>query len=366
MRKILGMKISNELKIGILAIVAVSLTIWGFYFLKGTNIIKGSQDFLIRYDQIDRLAVSDPVLVKGFQVGFVKDIQIVPDGNDLSVDVLIEVKKGINIPKQSIAVVTDQGITGAKAIVIEYSKPCEGIEDCAQTGDYLEGKRRGLIGSMLPTEEITDYFDEISIGLMSVLDTLAAQISATGGKEALDKGISDFQIIVDNLISSSKTIDKILSASGQKIDRAVGNIEKISSNIAENNEKITQIIENLDEITSQLREANLGNTVKSASLTMDEVATAVNDLKGTIQKAEATFAEVNNLINAINNGEGSLGKLMVNEELYENLEATSKHLELLLQDMRLNPKRYVNISVFGKKDKGYQDPKEDPGMEKQE
>ena len=140
-------KLSNEGKIGLLAIITIALFIWGLKFLKGQNILSASKNIFVEYKNIDQLKVSSPVLINGFEVGVVKDIYLKPE--DLNtIIVVLNIKGKIIFPKNAVAMIVNAGLMGGKAVEIRYSNPCNG-GDCVVSGDYLKGETEGLLQSML-------------------------------------------------------------------------------------------------------------------------------------------------------------------------------------------------------------------------
>jgi phospholipid/cholesterol/gamma-HCH transport system substrate-binding protein len=141
-------------------------------------------------------------------------------------------------------------------------------------------------------------------------------------------------------------------------------MDAISKNIANSNEDITKILANVDKLTEELSSADFKGTVGKTNKMIDQTSMTMEDLNKTIASMDKTINNLNSLTGKMNDGQGTMGKLMNDKSLYENLDETSKNLSLLLQDLRLNPKRYVNVSVFGKKQKEYKLPEEDPALNK--
>src|SRR5687768_2703254 len=141
---------SNEFKIGIMAIAVIALSVWGYTFLRGKNLLKVKNVYYVRYDNIDQLAATSPVLIKGLPVGSVSSVEL---GEDMqSIIVTLEIDKGIRIPKDAVAVVVSTSIMGGKAVELDISGACSGA-DCAEPGSYIQGRVRGMFDSLLDKGE---------------------------------------------------------------------------------------------------------------------------------------------------------------------------------------------------------------------
>ena len=351
------MKIKSEIKIGILGVVSLAILILGYKFLKGQNIFERTNIYHIRYDYVDQLTESSPVFVNGFQVGSVIEVKLDPLDPDI-VLVTINVDKAINVPKDTRAVLFSTSIMGNKSIMLDYKRPCIDNE-CAKNGDYLIPGYRGLIGSMLGANELEEYFDIVKTGVGGIMDT----ISGESADNPFANGLQDFGTILSNLKDVSQSLNRVVIGSEVYMSNSLQSLDAITQNMVINNDRITRTLVNLETITDQLSNANLGETLSETNLTVKDAREAVQSISATAQEAQASLATLHETLNKINNGEGSLGLLVNNRELYDNLQRTSQNMELLLQDIRLNPKRYINISVFGKKQKEYEMPEEDPAYD---
>ncbi len=347
---------SKETRIGLLAVVAIALLIWGYKFLKGKNILTTSNLYYVEYEHIDLLVTSSPVLINGFQVGMVTSISIDPE--DLQTLVVeLDVRRDVTIPKNTVAEIVSTSVMGGKAINLSFNGPCIN-SDCADNGDFLKGTTKGLVASMIGTpDEFDEYVSVLTNGLGSVLDSLAR----TAGDESteLGKGLRDVQITLANLRSLTTKLDNMASASSGKINSILTNIDGLSESINASNGQIKSIIENASTFTSQLNDVDLKATAANTN-------EAIEKLSSTLTSADEALAELGGVVQKIKEGEGTLGMLAQDEKLYINLEKTTRNLDLLLQDFRLNPKRYVNVSVFGKKQKEYTVPEDDPAEGKEE
>lgn len=311
------MKLSREVKTGILAIGAILLFIFGYNFLKGTNILESRRTFYVKYDNVEGLVISAPVTVNGHVVGKVQDIKFENDSDALVVEFTVEDK--FEFATNSLVKIYSTGLIGGKslAIIPEYSN--EGI---AKTGDTLRGEidagMLDAVGKALgPLEKKVQAtltsIDKLLLGLNDILDPET--------RENLRQAIANLNATMYSFKGASSKLDGLLANNSDKLDRTFTNLDDMSANLSQFSDSLAQL----------------------------ETGKLVNDLQAVITKFDAIAA-------GLENGEGSVGKLLKDDKLYNNLEGATRQLEQLLQDVKLNPKRYVNVSVFGKKQKEYEEP----------
>lgn len=347
---------SKESRIALLAIVAISILILGYKFIIGKNVLTKSQFFYVKYRNIDQLQVSNPVLINGYEVGSVNDIYLDPVDNTTPI-VVLEVQNKIKVPKNSKAELISLGLMGGKAIQIKLAGKCD--TDCAKSGDSLIASSQSLLGSFLGEGEMDEYMDKLKSSASQLFDSVAGE----SGKKEIKQGVRNFEKTLQNLANSTDQLNSLLLRNSNKLDKLITNLESIVGNIQKSNTEITNILKNVDAISSQVQKADASKTMGELNTTLSESKKAIQKLQATMQTADAALASVNTLIRKANQGDGTISKLLEDPKLYQNLSSTSRQLELLLQDLRLNPKRYINISVFGKKQKEYQAIDSDPAMQ---
>jgi phospholipid/cholesterol/gamma-HCH transport system substrate-binding protein len=312
------MKISNETKVGALTAIAIVILILGFNFLKGKNLADRSDKIFAQFPTVEGLQVSNPVFINGLQVGKVYQMQE-KDKNLTAVIVTISLNKDINIPNNSVATIGSE-LLGTSSIKIRLGNSPEFVKD----GDTLTtAKTLGLADKLQSSLDPT---------LASVNKTLASlDLVLQNLNSVLDPNTkNNLQTIIGNLTTSSKSLEKLLDAQTGMLAKTLGNTESITGNLAKNNDKINATVDNLEKATSKLANAKF-----------DE---AVNSLQGTLTKLESA-------VDKINSSQSSLGALLNDRKLYDQILQTNRSLTTLLDDLRMHPKRYVNISVFGRKDK---------------
>ncbi|KXK21360.1 MAG: MCE family protein [Saprospiraceae bacterium] len=348
----------KEVKIGILAIVALFIVIFGLKFLKGQNVFSSKQTFYSDFADVNKLTVGTPILIHGFQVGSVVDIYLKPSNPQL-IEVEMQVNKDIKVPKSTIVEIRDVGMMGAKAIFLTYD--IKALNDLAQSGDFLKGKTKGMLGSMLgDPAELQKYLSEIQQGAGGVMDTIVDYFKRIDQSQGVGLALANLQHTIENLRLITGELNVLLHNSNSNLQATFGNLNSITGNINNKNKEIASLLENLNSISNQVNNAGLDNTIQSANTTITTLNNRMNELKTTLEGADKAINGISSVLTKVNNGEGTLGKLVNDNDLYLNLERTSKQLDLLMQDLRLNPKRYVNVSVFGKKQKSYNVPEHDP------
>lgn len=350
-------KIPNEAKLGLLAIVTIAVLIWGYRFLKGKNLLDNSNTFYVTYADVDGLTNSSPVFINGFQVGSVTKVSLAPD-NVEEVLVTMEIDGDIEVPKSAIALLSTSGIMGGKSILLKYDNEDMKNGPLENKG-YLQGSTQGLLNSMVNPNEVDVYFEKLKTNLSGIVDSLSGSVGSNS-EESLQKTVEDFQATIKNLSGISNKLNIMLAKSTKSFDQTLANVASLSETLKNSNSKITNIIDNLDAVSTDLKNAEISKTVATAEGAINEVKTSLTTIQGTVTSAQQAIDNINGLITKVENGDGSLSSLINDKALYTNLENTSRNLDLLLQDLRLNPKRYINVSVFGKKQKEYTLPEDDP------
>ncbi|MFN0036762.1 MAG: MlaD family protein [Saprospiraceae bacterium] len=353
------LKIRNEVKIALLALVALALGFWGFKFLKGMNVLSTSKTLYVRYENVDQLRPSSPVFIKGFQVGMVKDMYI-DKTDDKTIITVLNIDGGVDIPKTAIASIIGLSLMGGKAVEITILAPCD--DDCAESGDTLTGGSKSLIESLLGNAEQLDiYTDRLKKGLSINLDSLARTNpeGPAGTINALDNSLKNIEKMTNQL-------NDILALNKQSIGIITGNFASISGTIKANDKNISDAIANLSALSQQLKDAGLDQTTKKATSAIDSVTLSLRSLRGTLATTTGTLSRVDTLAQNLLRGKGLAGKALTDEQLYNNLISSTRNLNLLLQDLRMHPERYTNVRVklFGK-NKGikYTSPVNDPAYE---
>jgi phospholipid/cholesterol/gamma-HCH transport system substrate-binding protein len=314
------LKLTREIKTAILVIASILLFIWGYSFLKGRDLFTNYKTLYVEYDNVEDLAASAPVTINGLVIGKVSKITI----NELTGRLLVELQLKTDFPisKSSTASLYSPSLIGGKQIKIvpNLADKDPAVEGQALVGNVELGLTDSLGGKLEPIQQKLDKMlvniDVLVTGLNNTLDKTT--------QENLKVTIAELSQTMQQFHKASGSLNNILDTNKGQINSAVANLNKMSSNF--------------NKISDSLNKADLGKTVRNLN---------------------QALAKVDGLMNNLNSGKGTAGKLLTDDALYKNLAKTSKELELLLQDVRLYPTRYVNVSLFGKKNKPYVAPTED-------
>lgn len=348
----------RELRLGILGIVLAGLMIWGYQFVKGKNIFKSIISIQTVIDDVTGLAISSPVKINGFKVGNVTDITLNPEDIN-SMVISMDIDGNIKFPKSTVASIISGQIVGGKEIVLDFSALCDG-SNCLQEGDMIKSRNIGFIESLVGEENLENYGAGIKQTVGSVMDTVGAVLMNKDSDSPINRSFRSLEETMDNLVATTSSMNALFSRSQDELSATISNLAIITETMATSDTKLRNMFTNLDMVTKQLRDADLGSTVGNANKAIDTANGMLTDVSGTLEEANKTFTNLSDLLTKVDKGDGSMAKLMNDKQLYDNLASTSKNLSLLLQDVRLNPKRYVNVSVFGKKAKKYEKPENDP------
>ena len=318
------MKVSNETKIGSLSAIAIVLLILGFNFLKGKSFTAKNIRYYAVFDNIQGLSNSNPVVINGKQVGTIFNTD---GGVDMrKIIVTINMTQAVNIPDNSFAVISPS-LLGATALNINlgnsstFYKPGDFLSTKATAG-YLDEAFQRVDPVLFQVKNTVKSLDSVLLAISDVLD----EDTKSNAKATM----ANLNKITASLTISAASLQTLLNAQTGTLAKSLDNISSFTGALKNNNEKINQTMTHLEETTGKLAKLDLKATVDS--------------LNGTITNLKTTIANVNS-------DKGTLGLLLNDTKLYNNLKASSNKLNLLLDDVRLHPKRYVNISVFGKRDK---------------
>jgi phospholipid/cholesterol/gamma-HCH transport system substrate-binding protein len=355
------LKINNETKIALLAIAAISLAIWGFKFLKGLNILTTSRTFYVRYDNVDQLRPSSPIFIKGLQVGMVKALNI-DKKDDKTIIATLNIDTDVDIPKDAVATIVGLSLMGGKAVELVIPHPCDG-KDCAQSGDYLPAASKSFLQSVIgDPSQIDAYTDKLKHGLTTVWDSIADPNDPKG----VGRSLIALENSLKNIESVTAKVSRLLDASAQGISATANNTAALTKTLNASSADINTTLANLAALSKQMKDAGLDKTTQKATQAIDSVTTSLAQLRKTLQVTGKTVSRVDTLAQNLVKGKGTAGKVLNDEDLYNNLVRTTRHMELLLQDLRLNPKRYttVKLKLFGKnKTKDYANPIDDPAYQ---
>jgi phospholipid/cholesterol/gamma-HCH transport system substrate-binding protein len=310
-------KISREVLVGGTALLTILVFIWLYSFLKGKDLFSNTNHYYAVYNQISGLAESSPVEINGFKVGVVQNIEFVNNGSGKLV-IEISVAKGFDLPKNTVAEITTASlIAGMKIRLVFGSGP-----GTYNNGDTIPGNLAESIITKLEAELVP--IKEKVTGMITVLDSVLTGINDVMSPE-FRKNIRGSMA---NLNNTTKKIDEILGSKEAELKSMLSDLSKFSKMLADNSAKIGGTMNNLQTITDTL---------------------AAADIYATVMNLKTTLERTSQLMDGMNKGKGTAGQIFTNDSLYINMNNSLASLDLLFKDMKANPKRYVQFSLFGKK-----------------
>ncbi|MFN8244955.1 MAG: MlaD family protein [Ferruginibacter sp.] len=318
------MKISNETKVGALAVVGITLLILGFNFLKGNSLFNKSTVIYGNYTDIAGLTPSNPVIINGMQVGTVGTIE--PSKDMRSIMVAFNINRDINIPSNSVAMITPNPL-GITKVEIKLGN----ASNLLKNKDTINTQpSEGLLEDVMKKVDPVLYQVNKSLGSLDSLLTNVNSVVDSKAKKNISDLLDNLKLVTASMVVSAASLQQMLDKETGSLAKSMNNVSSITGNLASNNDKISHMMTNLDQTTGKLAQL---------------------DLQKTLATLDSTLQELKDMTSKMNNGQGSIGLLMNDPSLYRNLASTGNKLNLLLDDLRVNPKRYLSISVFGKKTK---------------
>lgn len=317
-------RISKEFKSGFIFLLAIIFLVYGLKYLKGLNVFQTNKPYYAIYDDIDGLQIGSSIRLNGFNVGMVNNI-ILNSDNNLVVTLNID---GLdNIPKNSICKIVNQDLMGTKGVSLILGES----NSFASSGDTLLGRVENSLqdevnAQILPLKNKAE-------GLIGSVDSLLTIVTAVLNKNTRNSLSNSIKSLDETFAILSKTmvkIDSMVYDNDARVSKVLSNLESITTNLNDSSIGIKPILYNLSSISDTLSNANFGSLVNN----------------------------INKISNNINSGSGSLTKLMNDEKLYNNLEKSTSELAELIEDIKNNPKRYVNFSILGGTNKSFEKKKD--------
>lgn len=313
------MKVSNETKVGIITVVALALLFFGYNFLKGNDIFQRENDFYTDYDNVDGLTVSKPVVVNGYQIGRVSKLSLLDNGK---IRTHFKIKSEYDIPSNTVARIVSADLLGSKAIVFELGNS----KTLAKSGDpLLSDVQANLLEKVEPLQK---KIENLVVKLDSVLSAVNTALNDEFQRD-FKSSLHSISISLANMEKITSDVEGLMGSERIRFSKIMQNLESITNNFKNNNDKINNILANLDHLSNDLSKT---------------------EIKATIDNANQAMQDVQAITSKINNGEGSIGLLLNDDKLYNNLNNASAELDNLIKDVKERPGKYIRLSIFGKKD----------------
>lgn len=319
------MKLNNETKIGLMAIISIAILIIGFNFLKGKGFFKKENRVYAVFEDAQGLVKSNPVMINGVQVGRIENLD---GGRDMKkILVTVSLSKDVNIPTNSLAVI-NPNLLGSPTLEIQlgnantYVKKGDTLLTTMNGGAFDQAMK--LINPVLyEVKNAVKSLDSVLTTITSVFDD--------NTKDHIKSMIANFNLASASFVATTASLQKMMDSQNGELAYSLKNITSFTANLNTNNGKLDSIMENTKIFTQKLSGLDLTKT-------LDTLNVAINNFKIGAEK--------------INSKDGSIGLLLNDKTLYNNLESTTNKINILLDDIRVHPRRYVNVSIFGRKDKG--------------
>ncbi len=304
----------TELKVGVFGLIVLVILFFGIKFLKGSDIFQKETTYYAIYNDVSGMLVSSNVVVNGLRVGYVKEIEATNERAD-SFIVKFTVRSDIKIPEDSKILLFSADLLGSKALKLQLGNSTKLLEE----GDtILSGKELGMLDNLgASVTPMMNNLDSILVGLNNILNAQS--------QNSLQNTIANLEATTGKLNSITTDLDDLMTAEKLKLAKIIENTESITANFKDNNEKLSNIIANVDNIVDSAAKANIGSTLIETGKSIERL---------------------NKVLGVIENGKGNVGMLINDEELYKSLDNSAKNLNKLIEDIKENPKKYINVSVF--------------------
>ena len=309
------MKFSRELRVGLLSVITIGMLYFGFNFLKGSDVFSPNHRYYVIYDNIDGLTSSNPVMLNGMAVGQVRKIRIQQEQNNRLL-VTLDIRKDLILRQGTQAVLAAGGLLGGKIIRLEMNPMGHEL----QNGDTLVSGQEAGIQALL---------QERALPVITHADSLVRNLTV------VTKGFQETGAILNQVLrnydQTGSALRTTLQQNQKSLAELTANLSKLSGSLIETEKKISPLLTKTGSFADSLNALRLGETVN---------------------RANQLVAQMEQLVASVKTGQGTASKLINDDKLYNNLNYTIISMNQLLANLRENPKRYVNVSIFGKKDKG--------------
>ncbi|MEE1323470.1 MAG: MlaD family protein [Bacteroidales bacterium] len=304
----------TEFKVGLFGLLVLVILFFGIKFLKGSDIFQKENVYYATYNDVSGMLVSSNVFINGLRVGYVKEITTTNERADNFV-VAFTVRSDIKIPEDSKILLFSSDLLGSKALKLQLGNSSKIISD----GDTIKSdKELGMLDNL--GASISPMMNNLDSILSSLNNILNIQ-----NQNSLQNTIANIETTTARLGNITTNLDNLMTSEKTKLAKIIENTESITANFKENNEKLSNIIANVDNIVDSAAKANIGTTLIETGKSIEKL---------------------NTVLSVIEKGKGNVGLLINDEELYKSLDNSAKNLNKLIEDIKENPKKYINVSVF--------------------
>jgi len=308
-------------------VVSIALGIYGYNYLRGTDLFKKSFTLYAIYNRSEGVIEANPVMINGYKVGQVQALKLLPGKDGYKVLMTFMMSEKVDIPKGSRAKIVSSDLLGSKAIEINFSDSAVFVNDGDTLLPDVEDDLKTAVDKRIAPlqKKAENLISSIDSVMQVVQEVMNANVRAS-----LVTSFENIKTTISSLQHTAFNLDTLTTTQQSKIIQILDKLLFITTNIEKNSDKITNIITNFSNISDSLARSNV---------------------KQTIENTNTALLQANDILAQINSGKGTVGKLIKNDSIYNNLNKASEDLDKLLKDLRINPERYVHISVFGRKDR---------------
>ncbi len=315
------MKLRTETRVGIIAIVTIAILVWGLNFLKGKDLFGRQHTYYAVYDDIGGLLPTSYVFINGMKVGQVSKIKYA-DPQMKKFIVRFELPSNLELPTNSVAEVFNSDILGSKAMRVKIGDANTYLNPGDTMLSNTEGSMLNEVGKIL--EPYTDKLENIINNADTVVGNLK-KITDDETQHNFRSAMTNINNISQRLASLSANLDNIVGHEKGEIQDIIANIDTLSATLSNNSGKLQTIINNISDISDEVAKAKLGETLKNLNKTVDDLSKTMSKISG---------------------NKGNIGKLINDDNLYDNLQKSIEDLDALIKDIKENPKKYIKVSVF--------------------
>jgi len=318
------MKVSREFLIGVFVVTAISLLYIGVNYLKGVNLFLKQQTYFAVYENSAGLTPSNAVIINGYKIGIVKDVHMNENGDGTIIAEIVLNDSKLRIPEDTQLEIYDADLFGGKAIKILLGTS----NILAEVGDTLNSKITLSMTESIKKEiePLKEKTAKLFAGVDSIITNLNNVLSSSE-VESIGAIFTKVKVTMENLEATSIKLNGILDNNSGKLDNIFANVESISLNLKNNNTSLSKAIKNIENLSDSLAKIQLSNTIR---------------------KVDIAVGELSSMLEKINNGQGTIGQLVNNDSLHTELTSASHSLDLLLNDMRVHPKKYLSFSLINR------------------
>lgn len=304
----------TEIKVGLVGLGILLLLFFGIKFLKGIDVFQKETTYYVIYDNVSGMYESSYIYLNGMKVGYVKDIKAIGDRAEKFL-VTVSIDSKIKITDDSKLVFFSADLLGSKAMKIELGNSSRILENKDTISGAVELGMLDKLGSSLTP--MAQNLDSILFATKNILNQQT--------QNNLQQTFTNLEATSERLNSISGQFDNLMKNEKEKIGKIISNTESITSNLKNNNDELNNIISKIGQITDTVAQAQLGSTILQTTQTLEKL---------------------NNVLGVIEKGKGNIGLLINDEGLYRSLDESAKKLDALIEDIKANPKKYINVSVF--------------------